>query len=354
VTSTVRSGRRSPVLVAGPSESVVVSGIAAVLAQRRGEPVGASVRELALADDSDLDLVEQLQDAEAVVFISRDPAEDLRSVRAREHVVTESSQALLTAVEKSTVQRLVVITSAALYGPHALNPIPMAEDHVPPEPPPAGLFATLQHVEASAAVVQRRRGDLRLTVLRPAALVADGIDGDVTRHFAAPRLLGIRDVSMAWQFCHVDDLGSAVDLALAGGLDEASADAVVSPVAVGAPGWLDDAEVARVTGKRRIDLPPSLVFGTVDTLQRLGATVSGSVQALVYPWVVDAARLRAAGWAASYDNEAALEALVVAGRQAVHDVVRRRRREAAGAAGATVAALGTALVVRQARRRRSG
>jgi nucleoside-diphosphate-sugar epimerase len=343
------------VLVAGPSGSVIVSGIAAALAGARGEPVGESVREWALDDDSDADVVAALlPTADAVVFVSRDPAEDLRSMRDREHVVTESSHALLTAIETSSVQRLVVVTSAVLYGPHALNPLPLPEDHVPAEPPSAGLFATLQHVEASAVAVQRRRRDLRLTLLRPAALVAPGIDGDVTRHFAAPRLLGVREVSMAWQFCHVDDLGAAVEIALRGDLDEAAADAVVAPVAVGAPGWLNDDDVTRVAGKRRIDLPPTLVFGAVETLQRLGASVSGSVQALVYPWVVEPARLRAAGWTPRYDNEAALEALLVAGREAVHDVVQRRRREAAGAAGATVAALGTALVVRQARRRRSG
>jgi nucleoside-diphosphate-sugar epimerase len=343
------------VLVAGSSGSVIVSGIAAALAGSRGERVGESVGECALDDVSDAEVLDEvLTTVDAVVFVPRDPSEDLRSMRDREQVVTESSHSLLSAIETSSVQRLVVVTSAVLYGPHALNPLPMAEDHVPAEPPAAGLFASLQHVEASAVAVQRRRGDLRLTLLRPAALVAPGIDGDVARHFAAPRLLGIREVSMAWQFCHVDDLGSAVEIALRGDLDEAAADAVVAPVAVGVPGWLSDDDVTRITGKRRIDLPPTLVFGAVDTLQRLGATVSGSVQALVYPWVVEPARLAAAGWVPRHDNEAALEALVAAGRAAVHDVVQRRRREAAGAAGATVAALGTALVVRQARRRRSG
>jgi nucleoside-diphosphate-sugar epimerase len=342
------------VLVAGPSGSVIVAGIASVLAEQGGPNAGRSVGELALDDNGETDLLDQLHNVDAVVLISRDPAEDLRPARDREQVVTESALTMLAAVEKSTVQRLVVITSAVLYGPHALNPLPMAEDHVAAEPPASDLLATLQQVEASATAMQRRRGDLSLTLLRPAALVAPGIDGDVTRHFAAPRLLGIRDVSMAWQFCHVDDLGSAVDLALRGELDGATADAVVDPIAVGAPGWLSDEDVWHVIGKRRIDLPPTLVFGAVDTLQRLGATVSGSVQALVYPWVVDPARLTAAGWKPRYDNETALAELVVAGRQAVHDVVRRRRREAAGAAGATVAALGTALVVRQARRRRSG
>ncbi len=291
------------------------------------------------------------------MLIARDPAEDLTSSRDREHVVTESADRLFSALAGSEVRRLVVVTSAVLYGPHPHNPVPMPEDHVGDEPPAPGVIAALQTVEDAAQMLARRSEELHLVVLRPAALVAEGIDGDVTRHFAAPRLLGLRGVSMAWQFCHVDDLATAVMVAIDGRLDrndEAEPAAVASSevVAVGSPGWLEDGEVEAVCHKRRIDLPPSLVFGAADRLQRLGASVSGSVPALVYPWAVEPTRLLAAGWQPTYDNTGALEALLVEARAVLHQVARRRGREAAGAAGATVAALGTALVVRRARRRR--
>jgi hypothetical protein len=369
MTAGVRSGRSrrrvpghepdqaSVVLVCGPTDSVIVRGVAAGLARERGEAVGDSVRIVALDSSQEVGSEAGLDSADAVVLIARDPAEDLTSARDREHVVTESAGRLFSALAGTDVRRLVVVTSAVVYGPHPHNPVPMPEDHVAEEPPAPGVIAALQAVEDAARALAGRSVALRLVILRPAALVAEGIDGDVTRHFAAPRLLGLRGVSMAWQFCHVDDLAGAVMFAIEGRLDPAEGSepgAEVSSVvaAVGSPGCLLDADVEAVCHKRRIDLPPTLVFGAADRLQRLGATVSGSVPALVYPWVVEPTRLLAAGWQPTYDNTAALEALLGEARAVLHQVARRHGREAAGAAGATVAALGTALVVRRARRRR--
>jgi hypothetical protein len=74
---------------------------------------------------------------------------------------------------------------------------------------------------------------------------------------------------------------------------------------------------------------------------------------VVYPWVVDCAALRRAGWQPRFDNEAALRALLDQ-RKGRHAVAGRRiaRKEATiTAAGATVAVIGTAAIVRRARRR---
>jgi hypothetical protein len=76
----------------------------------------------------------------------------------------------------------------------------------------------------------------------------------------------------------------------------------------------------------------------------------------VYPWVVDCAALRAAGWRPSYNNASALAALLAA-RAGRHAVAGRRiaRKDAAltaaGAAGTAAAVLGTAAIVRRARRK---
>jgi len=80
---------------------------------------------------------------------------------------------------------------------------------------------------------------------------------------------------------------------------------------------------------------------------------------VVYPWVVDCAALRAAGWRPSFSNTEALSVLL-AGRAGHHAVVGRRlaRKDAAitaaGAAGAAAAALGTAAIVRQVRKKNKG
>ena len=73
----------------------------------------------------------------------------------------------------------------------------------------------------------------------------------------------------------------------------------------------------------------------------------------VYPWVVDCAALRAAGWAPAYDNATVLRALL-AGRSGHRAVAGRRiaRKEAAiTAAAGTAAALGAAAIVHQVRKK---
>jgi hypothetical protein len=75
--------------------------------------------------------------------------------------------------------------------------------------------------------------------------------------------------------------------------------------------------------------------------------------------VVDCATLRAAGWQAKHDNAQALQVLLES-RGGRHAVAGRRitRKEAtitaAGAAAGAGAVIGTAAIVRIARRRRKG
>jgi nucleoside-diphosphate-sugar epimerase len=191
---------------------------------------------------------------------------------------------------------------------------------------------------------------MAVTVVRPAALVGDGIDTLVTRHFEAPRLLTVKGCAPRWQFCHIDDLVSALELAAAG--------EVSGEFAVGCDGWLEQDQVEELAGLRRIELPASLTFGTAQRLHWAGITPAPvtDLHFVVYPWVVDCRTLREAGWRPAYDNAGALQALLDE-RAGHHAVAGRRldRKDATiTAAGATVAVIGTAAIVRHARRRRKG
>ena len=73
----------------------------------------------------------------------------------------------------------------------------------------------------------------------------------------------------------------------------------------------------------------------------------------MHPWVVDCARLRAAGWKPAHTNAEAVRDHL-AGRDDRTRGVRIDARGATAAAGAAVALVGTAALVRRARRRRSG
>ena len=158
----------------------------------------------------------------------------------------------------------------------------------------------------------------------------------------------VKDSHPHWQFCHVDDLVSALVLAALG--------TVEGVVTVASDGYLSQLEVEAVTGLRRIELPARIAYGTAERLHRLGMTPAPASE-LAYtaePWVVPSARLRAAGWVPRFGNGEALAALMAENAGAERAGGRRFGRDATlGAAGATVAVLGTAAVVRQIRRQRS-
>jgi len=208
-------------------------------------------------------------------------------------------------------------------------------------------------IEQLAGRSPRAHPGLELTVVRPAALVGDEIDTIVTRHFEAPRLLTVKGCEPRWQFCHIDDLISALELAVSG--------EVTGEFAVGCDGWLDQEQVYELSGLRGIELPAGLTFGTAQRLHRVGVTPApaADLRYVVYPWVVDCATLRQAGWRPEYGNTEVLAALLE-GRDGRHAVAGRRitRKEAtitaAGAAAGAGAVIGTAAIVRIARRRRKG
>jgi nucleoside-diphosphate-sugar epimerase len=326
-----------------------------------------------LVDVREPALVERLAGVDVLVHLAVDSSVDHddadlhgghgRGARAR------GTATVLTAAPAAGVTHVVLVTSAMVYGALADNPVPLPEDAELQATADSAWMGDLLEIERLAAQAPRTHPGLLVTVLRPAALVGGGVDTIFTRHFEAPRLLAVKGSRTRWQFCHVDDLLSALELVVIGGLrvpaDDSSGDQAATPtsghlvVAVGSDGWLEREDVERVTGKRHIELPSSVAFGTAERLHRLGVTPAGSsdLQFLVHPWVVDPARLAKAGWRPAYNNESALAVAVdeSAGRLAIGGHRLGRRDAAAGAAvGATVALVGTAALVRRARRRRHG
>jgi nucleoside-diphosphate-sugar epimerase len=235
-----------------------------------------------------------------------------------------------------------------VYGASADNPVPLDEDAPPAAVADGPAISALLEVEETATKARDVHPGLRVTVVRPAMLVGPGADSALTRHFEAPRLLVVKDSRPHWQFCHVDDLVSALELAAVGAVDGA--------VTVASDGFLTQAEVEEATGLRRIELPARIAYGTAERLHRLGMTPAPASELAftAEPWVVPSTRLRAVGWEPMHDNRSALEALIQERTRRPSSGRRLGRDATLGAAGATVAVLGTAAVVRQIRRQRRG
>jgi nucleoside-diphosphate-sugar epimerase len=312
--------------------------------ERRGDVPGATWRVLDVRDPA---IAEKLRGAEVVVHLALDL--DLESdPKARSAFNVRGTQTVLTAAAAAGVHRVVLCTSAMVYGAQADNDVPLAEDAPLRATSEASFVDDLLEIERLGRRAPRAHPGLNVTILRPAVLVG-GTDTALTRYFESPRLLVVAGSRPCWQFCHVEDLVSALEYAVLERVD--------GEMAVGCDGWLEQEEVEQLSGIRRMELPPSIAFGAASRLHRLGLTPSpaGDLAYTMHPWVVSGSKLHEAGWRPKWTNEEVLAELLdeVEGRNSVAG--RRLGRKDAttlGAAGATVALVGAAAVVRRARKRR--
>jgi nucleoside-diphosphate-sugar epimerase len=345
----------------GPAGSGVVDALAAAIGAPGGPsavialdiagpgrdlPAGVSWREQDVTDPA---VVAGLSGADVVVHLAA--PDNLAAAlgtpwQPRRARAVRAVQAVATSAVAAGASRLVVVTSAMVFGARADNPVPLDDDDPRRAATDEGLVGDLLEVERVVARTPLVHPGLQVTLVRPVTLVGRGADTTVSRHFEAPRWLVLRGAQGRWQFCHVDDLGAAVVTVVRAGL--------TGELSVGARGWLDDETVERVSGLRRVEVPPGLAISTAERLHRLGLLrmPPSDLAFVTSPWVVGAQRLRAAGWAPSVDNRTALEELLrgLAERAAAGRRIDRRE-VALGAAGAAVAIIGTAALVRQTRQR---
>ena len=214
----------------------------------RGDVVGVTWR---LADVRDPALAGRLTGVDVLVHTDIDMAADTDH-RARRAFNVRAAQTVLTSAAAGRVGRVILVTSAMVYGAAPDNPVPL------PETAPLGVdhdgsvAGDLLEIEHLAQRSPRSHPGMAITVVRPAALVGEGVDTLVTRHFESPRLLTVKGCAPRWQFCHIEDLVSALELAVDGRVDGA--------FAVGCDGWLEEEEVEELSGLRRVELPAGLTL----------------------------------------------------------------------------------------------
>lgn len=256
-------------------------------------------------------------------------------------VNVDATRRLLDAAAAAGVQRIVRVSTTAVYGAWPNNPVPLTED-APLRPNPGFLPAL------HAAEVERMLAEWRdehpgavVTVLRLAPVMGAALQ---PRHLPARLVAGrpslrIRGAAPPVQVVHVDDAASAV------------AFAVKSPLPgtynVASDAWLAPEAALELMPRRVV---PSLPVRVVTWLLRrawsvgVGDVPPTVVPYLVHPWVVANDRLRAAGWAPSHTNEDTI--LETSDAVASH-------RGLYAAAGATGTGLAVAALLWRLRRRRS-
>ena len=243
-----------------------------------------------VADVRDPALAGRLAGVDVIVHADLDLAPD-SDARPRRAYNVRGTQTVLTAAAAGRVGRVVLVTSAMVYGARPDNPVPLAEDAPLAADTDSSVAGDLLEIEQLARRSPRANPGMAVTVVRPAALVGEGVDTLVTRHFEAPRLLAVKGCAPRWQFCHVDDLVSALEFTR-------SAAGSTGDFAVGCDGWLEQDEVEQISGLKSIELPARLTFGAAQRLHRLGRDPGAGHRPAVRGVPVGGGlrRARAAGW----------------------------------------------------------
>lgn len=227
-----------------------------------------------------------------------DPVPD-ETLMARVNV--EGTRRALDAAAAVGVRKVVRVSSATVYGAWANNPVPLTED-APLRPNPG--FTPAIH----AAEIERVLGEwneehpaVTVTTLRTAPVVGPGAERLPSRLLLGRPPLRVRGATPPVQAVHVDDLVSALALAVARDLP--------GVYNVAADGWLASEDVRALLPRSWMPpLPAELVERILTRLwgSGVGDVPPSVVPYLVHPWVIANDRLEHAGWQPRHTNEEAI------------------------------------------------
>ena len=269
-----------------------------------------------------------------------------RRARRRENVTDGAA----TMLEDATVGRaghIVLVSSALVYGAYANNPVPLTEDAI--MRPDVDFVYARQLATVEALVDRWRQAEpgRSVTVLRP--VVAMAADGTSSLAAALAAGFGQRfgEEDPPAQFLHLDDLASAIVLAVHQRLD--------GVFNVAPDGWVPGERVRALTGARpRVRLPDRLaeVVAALRWRFQRGPIPPGLRSYTREPWLVANDRLKAHGWRPTVTNE---QAFVEGTEARWWTMITPKRRQELALTGVAAASIGLAAalvsVVRWWRRR---
>ncbi len=186
--------------------------------------------------------------------------------------------------------RVVLASSAAVYGAWPDNPLPLTEEHWPRPNRECGYAADKLRAERLCAESTTSVALRIAAVLGPHtdAKVADAVRG---YRIGVPAIWGATE---ALQFLDEDDTAAA--------LHRAGSASVTGVVNIASADWLDAAGVAAVAGSRVVRLPGPMLLAASEAAFRLHRAPFGADRAILMrgPLALDPARaLRELGWQAT-------------------------------------------------------
>lgn len=182
----------------------------------------------------------------------------------------DGTQNMLDASLAAGVSKFIVTTSAASYGYHADNPVPLDEQDAL-----RGnvAFAYSDHkrlIEALLADYKTRHPELAQVIFRPGFVLGHGCENQITNLFTKPVMVGIRGAASPFTIIWDEDVCQCI-------IEAITSDKTGIYNLVG-DGTLSLKEMAQILGKRYLALPATVMQSALFLAQRLGLTQYGPEQ----------------------------------------------------------------------------
>ncbi len=209
---------------------------------------------------------------------------------------------LLAACQRSPdMRKLVVRSSAAVYGSSPRDPAVFTEDDEPVEAPSSGYAKDAVEVEGYVRGLKRRRSDLTVSVLRFANFLGPGVDSPLTRYLRMPVVPTVLGFDPRLQFVHEDD---GVEV-----LRRMAVEDHPGTFNVAGDGVLLLSQALRRAGRPTVPMPAPAMAMFGDIGKRLGGMSGFSAELLrwlTYGRVIDVERLeQELSWRPKYTSETA-------------------------------------------------
>lgn len=233
------------------------------------------------------------------------PSHNRESVR---RVNVGGAANVLNACASAGIKHLVYFSSTTVYGAHADNPVPLAED-CPPRPVKGFQYGE-DKVESEKLFLRfaQEHPDTCVTILRGCVVMGPSARNFITQALFKPMLVGVRGSNPPMQFLHEDDLARLFVLLL-----QRPTPGVFNVAGNGIIQWSD---VVKLAGRKLIMLPAGVIypltqFTWVLRLQR--DSPACGLDFIRYPWVAGTERLRqTTGFQFQHTSREALESFLKA------------------------------------------
>jgi nucleoside-diphosphate-sugar epimerase/phosphohistidine swiveling domain-containing protein len=201
----------------------------------------------------------------------------LHDAAATRSIDIGGTKAVIGAMERAGVRRLVTASSVMAYGANVDNPARLRESDALR---PSAKHVYSRHKAEAEGIVAASSVDALM--VRATNIMGRSSTGVTQEGFAAPFTFGMKGAGNEMQFIHPDDLGRFF-------ADALEHPEWLGPVNLAADGTATMAEIARILGKRYVEFPPKQAAAVLSFLWDRGwfSLGPGEVEALVHLPLVD-------------------------------------------------------------------